>query len=126
MVGWLKKPYQRVAFTIKWYLVHQRLFVGGGSDALIGNLSVNAEDSVPQLVLDQSIKMPAANGWAGKAGLPGSCRQAKRSRRRKRNSSGFGGRESHQPCEISGGVAIGQFPRQDLISTTKLQANLGC
>ena len=32
-----------------------------GTDALIGNLHVNAEGPVPQLVLDQSIKMLAAN-----------------------------------------------------------------
>ena len=37
--------------------------VGGGSDVLIGNLHVNPEGPLPQLVLDQSIKMLAANGW---------------------------------------------------------------
>ena len=51
---------------------------------MIGNLVVNTDGPVPQLlVLDQSIKMPAANGWAEEAGLPGSCRQAKRFRRGK-------------------------------------------
>jgi hypothetical protein len=28
----------------------------------------------------------------------------------KEDSLCFGGRESHQPCEISGGEAIGRFP----------------
>ena len=32
---------------------------------------MNTEDLVPQLVLDQSIKMPQANGWVEEAGLPG-------------------------------------------------------
>ena len=35
--------------------------VRGWSDALIGNLPVNTEGPVPQLVLDQSIKMLVAN-----------------------------------------------------------------
>jgi hypothetical protein len=37
-----------------------------GSDALIRNLLVNTEGPVHQLVLDQSIKMPKANGWQKK------------------------------------------------------------
>lgn len=49
----------------------------GGSDALIGNLCVNAKGHVPQLVLDGSIKLPAANGWLEEVGLPVSCRQDK-------------------------------------------------
>ena len=48
------------------------LCVGGSSDAVIGNLRVKAEGPVPQLVLDQSIKISAANGWVEEAGLPGS------------------------------------------------------
>ena len=39
------------------------LIVRGGSDALIGNLHVNFESPVLQLVLDQSIKVLAASGW---------------------------------------------------------------
>ena len=65
---------------------------GGFSDALIRNLPVITEGPVPQLVLGPSIKMPAANGWAEEAGFPGSCKQAKRHRRRKRNLPCFGGR----------------------------------
>ena len=57
--------------------------VRGWSDALIGNLPVNTEGPVPQLVLDQSIKMLVANGWVEEAGLPGSHRQARRCRRGK-------------------------------------------
>jgi hypothetical protein len=44
---------------------------------------VNDEGPVLQLVLDQSIKMLAANGWAEEAGLAGSRRQARRCRRSK-------------------------------------------
>lgn len=40
------------------------MIVGGGSDAQIGNLHVNSEAPDLQLVLDQSMKMLAANGWA--------------------------------------------------------------
>ena len=50
------------------------------------------------MVLDQSIKMPAANGWAEEAGLSGSCRQTKRCRRREEDSAHVRGREGHQPC----------------------------
>ena len=57
--------------------------VGGGSDVLIRNLQVHTEGPVFQLVLDQSIKMLVANGWVEEAGLPGSHRQARRSRRGK-------------------------------------------
>jgi hypothetical protein len=57
--------------------------VRGWSDALIGNLPVNTEGPVPQLVLDQSIKMLVANGWVEEAGLPGSHRQDRRCRRGK-------------------------------------------
>jgi hypothetical protein len=39
---------------------------------------VNAEGPVPQLVLDQSIKMLAANGWEEEVGFPGSHSQARR------------------------------------------------
>ena len=51
------------------------ILVQGGSDALIRNLYVNTEGPVSQLVLDRSIKMLAANGWAEEVGLPGSHRQ---------------------------------------------------
>ena len=99
---------------------------------MMGNLRVNAEGPVSQLVLDLSIKMLVANGWVEEAELPGSCRQASRSRRRKEGSPGFKGRESHQPCEILGRVAIGLFPewawgsRQEIRKATKLRADLGC
>ena len=49
-----------------------------------------------------------------------------------RNSPCFRGRESHQPCEISGGVAIGCFPnwawgsRREIRNATKLREDLGC
>jgi hypothetical protein len=59
--------------------------VGGGSDVLrsIRNLPVNHQRPVPQLVLDLSIKMLVANGWAEEAELPGSSTQARRCRRKK-------------------------------------------
>jgi hypothetical protein len=43
----------------------------------------------------------------------------------------FGGRKSHQPYEIKGGVAIGHFPSWTWVSRqvrniTKLRADLGC
>lgn len=47
------------------------MHVGGGFNALIRNLLVNAEAPVPQLILNQSIKMLVANGWAEEMGLPG-------------------------------------------------------
>jgi hypothetical protein len=75
--------------------------------------------------------MLASSGWVEEAELPGSCRQASRSRRRKEGSPGFKGRESHQPCEISDGVAIGCFPdwswdsRWEIRIAAKLRADLG-
>jgi hypothetical protein len=84
------------------------------------------------LFFDRSIKMPLANGWTEEAGLPSSRRQAKRFRKKKEDSLCFRGRESHQPCEISGGVVIGCFPnwawgsRWEIRNTTKLRADLGC
>lgn len=47
---------------------------GDGSEALIGNLLMNAEGPAPRLVLDPAIKMPMANDWSEEAGFPGSCR----------------------------------------------------
>lgn len=35
------------------------------------SMLVNAEAPVPQLILNQSIKMLVANGWAEELGLPG-------------------------------------------------------
>ena len=84
------------------------------------------------MVLDQSIKMLAANGWVEEVGLPGSHRQTSSQSRRKEDLPCFGVRESHQPCEISGGVAIGYFSdwawgsRQEIRNRTELRANLGC
>lgn len=43
---------------------------------------------------------------------------------RGKGMGGRGGGESHQPCEISGGVAIGRFPSQEIRNTTKLRAEL--
>ena len=45
-------------------------------------------------------------------GLPGSCRQARKCRRRKEDSPCFGERKAKQPCEISVRVATGHFYRQ--------------
>lgn len=75
--------------------------------------------------------MLPANGWVEEVRLPGSCRQARRHRRRKGNSPCFRGRESLQPSETSGGVAIGHFPdwawgsRWTIRNTAKLSADLG-
>lgn len=44
---------------------------------------MNTEGPVPQVVLDPSIKMLVANGWAEKAGFLGSHRQARKCWRRK-------------------------------------------
>jgi hypothetical protein len=60
-----------------------------------GNLHVNTEGPVLQLVLDRAITMLAANGWVEKVRLPGSHRQADRCRKGKENSPCFRGRESH-------------------------------
>ena len=65
---------------------------------------LNAEGPVPQLVLDPSIKMLAANGWAEEAELPVSLRQASRCRRGERFV--MLQRKSPQPREISGVVAM--------------------
>jgi hypothetical protein len=99
---------------------------------LIGKLHVNDEGPLPQLVRVQSIKMPAANGWAEEVGLPSSLRKARRCwrKKKKRNSLCFGEWESHHPCEISGGVAIPVFPIDPWVAdgrleTAKLRANLG-
>jgi len=68
-----------------------------------------------------------ANNWAG---LPGSHKQVRRHRRKKNKLPCFRGRESHEPCEISGGVATGHFPswawgsRWEIRDTTKLRADL--
>jgi hypothetical protein len=70
-----------------------------GPVTLITSLHVNAEDPVLQLVLDQSIKMLAANRWLDESGLLGSHKQA-RICRKKKILPYLGGRESYQPCEI--------------------------
>lgn len=63
-------------FVLVCFLIGQKRWdVGGGSDALIGNLCVNAKGHVPQLVLDGSIKILVANSWLEEVGLPVSCRQ---------------------------------------------------
>jgi hypothetical protein len=58
--------------------------VGVGSDALIRNPHVNPEGPIPQLVLDQPIKILVAKGWSEEAALPVSHRQASRHREEKR------------------------------------------
>jgi hypothetical protein len=44
-------------------------------------------------------------------------------RKRKGNSPCFRRGESHQPCEILGGVATGHFPTGPEIAVTKLKAD---
>jgi len=115
-------------FSVEW----QQISVGGDSDALIGNLLMNSEGPVPQLVLDQSIKILVASGWAKGLELPDFHRQAGRCKRRKVNFPCFRGRDSYLPCEISGGVAIVHFPdwacdsRQEIKNTMKRREDLGC
>ena len=72
--------------------------VGGGSDVLIGNLHVNPEGPLPQLVLDQSIKILMANelGRIDGRDLQFSCRQASRAK----GESFHHALEEPQPCEI--------------------------
>lgn len=50
---------------------------------MIGNLLVNTKGPGLQVVLDRSIKIPVAKGWAEEGGLPGSHRQGRRSKRKK-------------------------------------------
>ena len=38
--------------------------------------------------------------------------------------AGAAGKKANQPCEISGGVAIGCFPRQEIRNVIKLRADL--
>jgi len=83
--------------------------VGGGSDALIVNLYMNAEYPVPQLVLDRSLKMLEVNelGGIGRTSspipqlpFPPLLRQAGRCKGGEKDSPSFRGRKSHQSCEI--------------------------
>jgi hypothetical protein len=98
---------------------------------LIENLYVNTEGSVSQLVLDQSVKMLAANEL-GRIGRTSSFPAGRLTDAGEEKSLTMLGREKeHQPSEISGGVAIGCFPswawgsRQDIRNITKLRADLG-
>lgn len=98
--------------------------VASGSDALIENLHVNIEALVPLLVLDQSVKMLADNGWIEEAGLSGSHRNARRPRGRKGYSPFFICRESHQTCEISGRMTNGHFSSWEIRNATKLRVDI--
>jgi hypothetical protein len=49
---------------------YRRVILNGVALMLIGDLHVNLEGPVPQLVLDRSVKMLAANGWVEEAELP--------------------------------------------------------
>jgi hypothetical protein len=66
---------------------------------LVRKLHVN---TVLQLVLGQSIKILAANGWVEEVGGGGE--------RKKRIPLALKERESHQPCEISGGWPLAVSP----------------
>lgn len=97
--------------------------VGGGSDALIRNLHGNPEDPVPQVVLDPSIKMLAANELGGIGGTSAPSLQssplpegklADAGERGKEFLPSFGGRKASQPCEISCGVAIDCLSRREV------------
>lgn len=87
----------------------EQISVGSGSDVLIGSLHMNFGGPVPSWFFDQSLKILVANGLMEEVGIPGSQGQANRCRGRKENLKCFEGRESHQPCAISGEVAIGHF-----------------
>ena len=81
------------------------MLVGSGSDALVGNLSMNTEDPVPQLVLDIAIQILVANGWAAKVRLPDEADEADEAdeemqEEERRFSMLLRERESHQPHEI--------------------------
>ena len=98
--------------------------IGGSFDALHGNLHVKVEVPFPHLVLDWSIKIPATNGWAEEVGLPDSV-----GRLEEEEDEGFSNllreRESHQPCEISSGLAASPFGA-GVAKVTKLRADLDC
>jgi hypothetical protein len=51
-------------------------------------------------------------GGRNKAGLPGPWRGGEKTQRRKGFLPSFGGTKGDQPCEISGGVAVGCLSRQ--------------
>ena len=73
------------------------------------------------MVLNQSIKMLLVNGWV-EAELADSRGQARKRRRRRENLPCSVGREGRQPCEISGKVVTGCFPRREIRNTAKLRA----
>ena len=88
---------------------------------------MNVEGPVLQLILDQTIKMLAANSWGvGDFHVP-TGRLGDTEEEFRHASEG----ESHQPCEISRRVTIGQSPnwawgsRQEIRSTAKLKADVG-
>jgi hypothetical protein len=72
--------------------------------------------------------MPGANSWVEEKRQnfqdpKGKLRDAGGGREM---SPCFGGRKGDQLCEISGGAAIGHFPRQEVRNIPKLRADLGC
>lgn len=67
--------------------------------------------------------MPVANDWAKEAGLPGSTGRLADPGVGKGIHHALEG-ESHQPCEISGRVALGCFPRWEIRNATKLRGDL--
>lgn len=99
---------------------------------MIRDAHVNPEGPVPQLILDQSIKMLMANGWEEEVGFLGYSRRLGETKRETKDPPCFRGGESSQPCKISWEVAIGRFSdlawssRQEIRNTTKLRADLGC
>ena len=101
---------------------------GGGSVALIRQLSVNTKGPVPQLVLHQSIKMLVANGWVEAAGPPGS--PGRLGDKEKREFACFRGRDtSHVRFRVEWPLV--DFPNWawgrwwEIRNATKLRADLG-
>jgi hypothetical protein len=93
---------------------------------------VNIEDPVPQLVLDQSIKMLAANelGRIGRTSTFPTYRLAEAGEVKKIPYASE--KKSHQSCKISGEVGIGHFPdwasgsRREVRNIAKLKVDLWC
>ena len=84
-----------------WGFTHARqTLCRGGLDASIGNLCVSSGGPVPQMALDPSIKMRAANEL-GRIGGPSSFPAGRLADvRKEKRFVMLRGRQSHQPCEI--------------------------
>ena len=65
-------------------------------------------------------------GKRKEAGLAGPTSKLREAGRERGLLPGFGGRKGDQPCEISGGLTIGQFPRREIRNITVERPVWGC